>query len=104
MHCVSASIVGIGQVSTSQTDISQVVHKPCSGPSIDDESDTNWLHINPTYKRQTRVVEDIRNMSVTPTDVLVQECFDPISYISGRTIQMIGMHAHHFQYQLKIPF
>ena len=77
--CLSNSTVGISQASTSG-----------SGPTIDDESDIDWLHINPTYQRRA---------AVAPIHMVEQEFLQPTTHISGRSLQMIGtltniLHFH----------
>lgn len=93
MHWISASIAGFGKVGTTQSNFSHVVDTPCSGPNIDDESSTDWLHNNPTYQRRTIVGGDVCNMSVSGTFMLDQESIEPASYVSGRSLQMIGVFA-----------
>jgi hypothetical protein len=99
MPSVSASTIGFMHVGTTQSigtaqpDLSQVVDTPCTVPTRYDQNAIDWLHNNPTYQRRALVGKDICNKELTPTDMLEQESLKPTSYVSGRSLQMIGVLA-----------
>lgn len=86
MQCVS---VGVSQLDSSQPAVSQILCTPCSGPAMEEDYGSDWLHTNPTYQRQSRDVRDVFHMSLT-TAVHGQASFLP-GTISSHSVQMKGI-------------
>ena len=58
-------LVGIDQLESAQSGVSQMLNPPSTGSAMDEDSDIDWLHANPTYQRQTMPIQDVSHMSVT---------------------------------------
>ncbi|KAI4992616.1 hypothetical protein ZWY2020_057858 [Hordeum vulgare] len=56
--CSRQSGHGIDQLESAQSGENQILNPPSTISAMDEDSDIDWLHRNPTYQRRTILVRD----------------------------------------------
>lgn len=70
---------------------------PTGGLDLEEDGSDDWLHNNPTYIRQTRSAKHVQDV-LEPAGSHEEDSSVPTSFISGRSIEPLGIANMSSQY------